>query len=190
MRISWGSTLLGGMLVAVGSLGCFLDALTDDLAAPLMILPCLAIFVTGWAILGTMVFRRWLGLGGRIAVIVAIVPTVVFAALGLPKPNLMFAFQYPGIRLHFMRELPTYSDYVARLPKNGERFAEFNWGGMLFASAGITYDETDEVALPAGRQSPDWERRMKNTDLTCGGNGPIGTVEPMGEHYYYTSFGC
>ncbi len=120
--------------------------------------------------------------------IVLSVPATVLAMLVWPQ--ITAAYQYPGIRLHFLSDFPKYSQYVAGLPKNGKRFAEFNWGGMLFASDGITYDETDEVALPAGQQSADWKRRMKNTDLTCGGDVPIGVVEPMGGHYYFTSFGC
>jgi hypothetical protein len=31
---------------------------------------------------------------------------------------------------------------------------------------------------------------MKDTDLTCGGDGPIGEVMPLGGHYYVAGFGC
>jgi hypothetical protein len=61
---------------------------------------------------------------------------------------------------------------------------------MMFASKGVVYDETDEIALPPGHQSAAWKSRMRKTDLTCGGDGPIGRVEPVGGHHYVTSFGC
>jgi hypothetical protein len=98
--------------------------------------------------------------------------------------------QYPEDYVHFLLERPTYDATVARLPENGERFAEFNWGGMLFASRGVVYDETDQVGLPFGHQSAKWKARMKNTDLTCGGDGPVGEAMSLGHHYYVVSFGC
>ncbi len=61
---------------------------------------------------------------------------------------------------------------------------------MLFASTGVVYDETGEVGLPFAHQSAQWKKRMRNTDLTCGGDGPVGKVMPMGDHYYVVSFGC
>ena len=96
--------------------------------------------------------------------------------------------QYPGDRVRLLAARPEYEATVARLPKNGRRFAEFPWGGMLFASTGVVHDETDEVGLPFGHQSANWKQRMRNTDLTCGGDGPIGNVMPMGDHYYVVSF--
>ena len=98
--------------------------------------------------------------------------------------------QYLADYAHFQAMRAVYDARIAQLPRNGKRYAEFNWGGMLFASKGVTYDETDEVALPAGRQSGAWKKRMKNTDLTCGGDGPVGDVTPLGGHYYMTGFGC
>ncbi|MGP6157323.1 MAG: hypothetical protein ACLPYS_07420, partial [Vulcanimicrobiaceae bacterium] len=90
----------------------------------------------------------------------------------------------------FTIERPYYDSQVAELPRNGHRFAEFNWGGMSFASDGVVYDETDEVGLPSGRQSAAWFDRMKNTDLTCGENARLGPVHALGGHYYLASFGC
>jgi hypothetical protein len=98
--------------------------------------------------------------------------------------------QYPIDYARFQTMRPSYDAQIARLPKSGERYAEFNWGGMLFASRGVVYDETDEVALPYGRQSAAWKSRMKGTDLTCGGDGPVGKVMPLGGHYYVTGFDC
>jgi hypothetical protein len=74
---------------------------------------------------------------------------------------------------------PSYDAQIARLPKNRECYAEFNWGGMLYASRGVVYDQTGEAGLPYGRQSAAWKSRMKNTDLICGGDGPVGEVTPL-----------
>jgi hypothetical protein len=54
---------------------------------------------------------------------------------------------------HFARMHSYYDSQVANLPDNGLRYEEFNWGGMLFASSGVVYDESDEIALPDGRRS-------------------------------------
>jgi hypothetical protein len=107
-----------------------------------------------------------------------------------PFSRLLVLYEYPGDRIRFLTELSQYSQHVESLPHDGRRFAEFNWGGMLFASRGITYDETDEVGLPFGKQSRKWLARMRDSDLTCGGDGPVGMSEPMGGHYYLTDFGC
>jgi hypothetical protein len=98
--------------------------------------------------------------------------------------------QFPQDYLHFRSMRPSYDARVALLYRDGHRFDEFNWGGMLFASKGVVYDESDEVALPYGHQSTDWKKRMKSTDLTCGGDGPVGEVIPLGNHYYIATFGC
>lgn len=119
-----------------------------------------------------------------------------FICLALPFAVPVTAYQtipyarYPFDYAHFQVMRSSYDAQVAQLPNDGERYAEFNWGGMTFASRGVVYDETDEVALPFGRQSTAWKNRMRGTDLTCGGEGPVGTVMPLGGHYYVTAFGC
>jgi hypothetical protein len=85
---------------------------------------------------------------------------------------------------------PNYDAQVAKLPKDGRRYKEFNWGGMLFASRGVVYDETDEIALPANKRSAAWTARLRNTDLMCGTDDIGGIAIPLGNHYYLTSFGC
>jgi hypothetical protein len=119
-----------------------------------------------------------------------------FVCLALPFAVPFAAYEvapyarHPADFAHFETMHRSYDGQIAELPKDGKRYAEFNWGGMLFASRGVVYDETDEIALPSGHQSAAWKSRMKETDLTCGGDGPIGPVEPVGDHYYVTTFGC
>jgi hypothetical protein len=98
------------------------------------------------------------------------------AAFSPAIPIIAFAATYCAIRyadypldyMHFRAERATYDAEVSQLPRDGRRYAEFNWGGLTFASRGVVYDETDEVALPYGHQSSDWKKRMRSTDLTCG----------------------
>jgi hypothetical protein len=173
--------------LAAGVCGAFATAFFDGLVAPFVVLAGYVLFITGCAILLTSVVLKHLRGAKRLLLVIAVVTLIIVV---LPFYSALMLYRYPGDRLHFLMDLPHYQAYVDRLPRNGKRFAEFNWGGMLFASSGISYDETDEVALPFGHQSAEWRARMKNTDLTCGGNGPVGTVEPMGGHYYLTAFGC
>jgi hypothetical protein len=91
---------------------------------------------------------------------------------------------------HFGTMRSRFESDIAKLPENGERFAEFNFGGMLFASTGVVYDETDEIGLPAGRQSAAWISRMKHTDLICGENTFMRGARHIDGHWYLTSFGC
>jgi hypothetical protein len=62
----------------------------------------------------------------------------------------------------------------------------FNWGGMVWASSGVVYDESDQVARPQERQSDDWRERASGTELACEGYG----VRPLLDHYYLVSFPC
>jgi len=83
------------------------------------------------------------------------------------------AYLVPDGSLSFFVAIPfALLGSIAQLPTDGKRYAEFNWGGMLFAFRGVVYDET-EIALPSGHQSAAWKRRMRKADLTCGGDGPI-----------------
>ncbi len=90
--------------------------------------------------------------------------------------------------IHFALMLPFYEMQIRALPTSEPRIQEFNWGGMLFASYGVLYDETDEIGAPA--QSQKWLVRMHNTDITCGSDAPVADVRHMIGHYYLTGFGC
>jgi hypothetical protein len=143
-----------------------------------------------WAITALYFLALLIGLlkegAWRKVVAVAVLPSLVLAM----TVNWATAYQYTANWEHFLMMRPRYDAKVAHLPNNGERFAEFNWGGLAYASRGVVYDETDEIARPQGRQSRRWIGRMKNTDLLCGESEFTAPVEPLGDHYYATSFGC
>ena len=92
-----------------------------------------------------------------------------------------------GDMVHFVVAKPYYDRKVAALPAaEGPRLAVFNWGGMVWASSGVVYDESDQVARPQERQFADWRERASRTELACEGYG----VRPLWDHYYLVSFPC
>lgn len=118
--------------------------------------------------------------------ILALIPP---AAMLLDPQALISVPMHVGDVIHFVREKPSYDRQVAALARNGSRFGEFNWGGMLFGSSGVVFDETDEMSLPKARRSAAWQARMKDTDLMCGGTD-VGGISPLWAHYYLAGFGC
>jgi hypothetical protein len=94
---------------------------------------------------------------------------------------------HAGDVIHFIAMKSHYDRTIAALPADQRpRLAVFDWGGMSFASHGLVYDETDQVALPRGRQSADWLAQAGHTELTCEGYG----VRPLWDHYYLADFPC
>lgn len=107
---------------------------------------------------------------------------------GVPSPIIFLnGCNYLGDVLHFVVARPYYERAVARLPHDGRpRIVVFNWGGMVWASRGLVYDESDEVALPAGKQSTAWLASPSLAELSCGGF----RAQPLWSHYYLVSFPC
>jgi len=97
---------------------------------------------------------------------------------------------YAGDVAHFFVAKPSYDKVIAMLPNDGSRFDEFNWGGLLFASKGVVYDETDQIAMPKDRRSAAWLARVGRGDLMCGGSDLVAPVQPLWSHYYVAGFGC
>jgi hypothetical protein len=94
---------------------------------------------------------------------------------------------YLGNVLHFVVARPYYERIIAGLPHDGgPRIAVFNWGGMVWASSGLVYDESDEVARPAGKQSAAWLASPRLAELSCGGF----RARPLWSHYYLVNFSC
>ena len=95
---------------------------------------------------------------------------------------------YAGDVVHFVLARPYYNRMIASLPANDRpRLAVFNWGGMVWASRGLVYDESDEVALPPGHQSPAWMANPYRAELACQGGY---SIRPLWSHYYLASFPC
>jgi hypothetical protein len=92
---------------------------------------------------------------------------------------------YAGDVIHFIAMKSSYDRTISALPAE-QRPRLFDWGGMSFASHGLIYDETDQVALPRGRQSADWLAQASHTELSGEGYG----VRALWDHYYLADFPC
>ena len=94
---------------------------------------------------------------------------------------------YFGGALRFAATRSDYDRQVARLPANSKpRLVVFTWGGMIWASRGLVYDESDELSLPLGRQSAGWLARAGGSEFGCGNWQAL----PLWSHYYLVSFPC
>jgi hypothetical protein len=122
----------------------------------------------------------------RRCVMAAILP-VVLLIVAFDPFRFVRSCDYLGDVIHFIAMRSTYDRTIAALPADQRpRLAVFDWGGMSFASHGLVYDETDQVALPKGRQSADWLAQASHTELSCEGYG----VRALWDHYYLADFPC
>ena len=118
---------------------------------------------------------------------IALVLPIVLLVVALDPVGFVRSCNHIGDLIHFIAGKPYYDRAVAALPTDhGPRLAVFDWGGMVSASFGLVYDETDQVSLPRARQSADWLKRASHSELSCEGYG----VQPLWDHYYLASFPC
>lgn len=143
-----------------------------------------AVLATVSALLALRMVRRsaWLPMLVACAVFVC---ALSFAAAPTRTESTLV---YVARSAHFGLLFPFYRMQVRSTPTSEPRIQEFNWGGMLFASYGAVYDETDEIG--AKMQSGAWLKRMHNSDVTCGEDHPVAEVRHMIGHFYLTGFGC
>ncbi|MGP8269542.1 MAG: hypothetical protein ACLQLH_05700 [Terracidiphilus sp.] len=125
------------------------------------------------------------------AVISAVLPLVVLG-VGLRSMDFIRFCNNAGDTIHFYARYPAYVKAVRATPANGSaRLLTINLGGMIWASRGFVYDESDEVLLPASMQSPGWKVRAQDSELGCGyGALPIPGPSEFTKHWYIASFAC
>jgi hypothetical protein len=125
--------------------------------------------------------REW-----RRCVLAAILP-VVLLIVAFDPVRFVRSCDYTGDVIHFIAMKSGYDRTIATLPADQHpRLAVFDWGGMSFASRGLVYDESDQVASPKGSQSADWLAEASHTELSCEGYG----ARPLWDHYYLVDFPC
>ena len=119
----------------------------------------------------------------------------------LPLAVLCVAFNFwPFIRscnnagdtVHFYVMHHSYTETVrATLPNGEPKLSTFNLGGMIWASRGFIYDESDEILRQPAMQTSNWKARAQNSELGCG-YGALRVPGPsaLTEHWYIASFGC
>jgi hypothetical protein len=125
------------------------------------------------------------------AVISVILPTVILFA-GLRFWNFIHFCNAGGDVVHFIVERPAYLKKIRATPPNGEpRLLVFNRGGMIWASRGYVYDESDEVMREGSRRSASWKARASNTELSCGYYAePFPGQFSFTRNWYLASFNC
>ena len=122
----------------------------------------------------------------RRCVIASVLP-VVLLVVAVDPIRFVRSCNHIGDVIHFIVAKPYYDRQIAALPvERGPRLVVFDWGGMVWASSGLVYDETDQVALPRDRQSADWLAQASHSELSCEGYG----VQPLWGHYYLADFPC
>jgi len=143
----------------------------------------------------------WVGiaLGGAVSCVLAVrrrkwqaalswlaVPTLITMGF-LNLPYVTSSTFIAGSALRFAILLPQFRADLARESRTGEPVLRvWNRGGMIWHSSGIVYDESDEVALPPGRQSAAWQKRAQQSELACEGFH----VVPLVDHFYIADFPC
>lgn len=94
--------------------------------------------------------------------------------------------------LHFAVRRATYMRKIEQMPSNGEpRLVVVNFGGMIWASRGVVYDESDEIMLDPSKQSFRWKTQAEQSELACGYFArPIPGPAFFSRHWYLASFPC
>jgi hypothetical protein len=64
-------------------------------------------------------------------------------------------------------------------------FAYFIWGGMVWGTSGVAYDETDEAGMLPESRSASWRERQGKSELACDAQ-----IRPLGDHFYMVRAGC
>lgn len=94
---------------------------------------------------------------------------------------------YLGGAIRFAANREYYDQQVSLLPADDKpRIEVFDWGGMIWASSGLVYDESDEIALPSGEQSARWKDKARSSQLSCGN----WDARHLWSHYYLVAFPC
>ena len=121
----------------------------------------------------------------------AVLPSVILCASARPLQFLHFCND-AGDVVYFLAERSSYLERIRSIPTAIEpRLLVFNRGGMLWASRGYVYDESDEVVRDQPLQSAVWKTRADETELTCGYSAqPFPGHLSLTEHWYLASFAC
>jgi hypothetical protein len=130
--------------------------------------------------------HRWM------QVSVAAVLPLVLVGIGLRFLVFIHLCNAVGDELYFVFEHRYFVRAIHTPPPQAEpRLLVFNRGGMIWASSGLVYDESDEVVRDPSLQSSDWKKRAQNSELGCGyGAQPFLIPFAFTRHWYTASFAC
>lgn len=121
----------------------------------------------------------------------AVLPLVILVA-GLRFWDFIHLCNYGGDVVNFMAERSSFIQEIRATPPDGKlRLQVFNRGGMIWASRGFVYDESDEVVLASSLRSASWKVRADKTELNCGYYAePFPGHFSFTLHWYIASFNC
>jgi hypothetical protein len=130
--------------------------------------------------------REWLP-----ALASAVLPLVVLGS-GMQFLGFIHFCNYGGDVMHFIASRSSYLEKIRAIPPDGKpRLLVFNRGGMLWASQGYVYDESDEVVHAEFLRSASWKARADQTELSCGYFAePFPGNFSFTKHWYIASFNC
>ncbi|HKF48605.1 MAG TPA: hypothetical protein VKB38_14710 [Terracidiphilus sp.] len=155
-------------------------------------IPALLLVWAGIGVWGAILtVRLLLRSAWRKAVIAAVLPLAIVGVALRPTSFIHFC-SYAGDTIHFYVRYPSYMKAVQATPQNGEpRLLTFNLGGMIWASSGFVYDESDQMMRGPSMQSSDWKIRTQNSELGCGyGAIPMPGPTRFAKHWYIAWFPC
>jgi hypothetical protein len=143
-----------------------------------------------WVMIGiislTLSIRSAIKKAWRRSLIASVLP-IILPFVAVNPFGFIHTCNYIGDVLHFIVLRPYYEHVITDLPPNERpHLVVFNWGGMVWASRGLVYDETDQISLPPGRQSAGWLAQARHGELSCEGF----SAHPLWAHYYLVSFTC
>jgi hypothetical protein len=147
----------------------------------LLIIVIIAATLAGFSALIAVKIHAW-----RKAASCIVLPALVLVSIPYPLAFVHICNTIGNI-IHFGVMRQEYLSTIKALPETRQpKLVVFNWGGMIWASNGVVYDESDEIVLPRGQQSASWVARANKTELGCGGY----SITSMGGHFYLADFPC
>jgi hypothetical protein len=128
---------------------------------------------------------------GRSAAVAAVLPLTVICVAFNFFPFIHFCND-AGDLTHWLIRRSAYLEAIQSMPANGvPRLRVWDLGGMIWASRGYAYDESDEIIVSPASQSPGWRARASNTELSCGYVAePFPGNLALTRHWYLVSFPC
>lgn len=158
-----------------------------DFAYVILGMPMLAMTWIGFGIAGIVALRRSIIIGAKRCALSWLPVCLIVGVGSLHLDTVRRYTNLTGDILHFAAKYPHYRTVIETLPDDGDpKLFVFNFGGMIWASSGIVYDESGEIEKPVTQQSEAWKRRADRTELGCGNY----FYTPLIRHFYLADFPC
>ena len=153
--------------------------------------PVLLLIWAGVGVCAVILTVRWLWRRAWLQAVVGCLLPFVILGVSLNFYPFIHLCNDGGDIVHFLVMRPSYIKSIRATPANGEpRLLTFNLGGMIWASRGYVYDESDEVVRAPSVQTPAWKARAQNSELACEGYyaRPFPGHFAFTRHWYLASF--